>query len=119
MEYRHLRVDRRDHAALSFRDDVETRVVVFTGAGKHFSSGADLKDPGDEYRVPFVLRRRRNRIGERVIRALTEMDQITIAAWNGGALGGGACITTALDFRVRADDCFMQYPEIDIGMNLM
>ena len=27
-------------AALSFREDAQTRVVVFTGAGKHFSSGA-------------------------------------------------------------------------------
>jgi enoyl-CoA hydratase len=105
--------------ALSFRDDADTRVVVFTGAGKHFSSGADLKDAGDEYRVPFVLRRRRNRIGERAIRALCDIDQITIAAWNGAAMGGGACIATALDLRIGADDCFIQYPEIDIGMNLM
>ncbi len=47
------------------------------------------------------------------------MDQITIAAWNGGALGGGACLATACDFRVGADNCFIQYPEIDIGVNLM
>ena len=34
-------------------------------------------------------------------------------------MGGGACIATALDLRIGADDCFMQYPEIDLGMNLM
>ena len=51
--------------------------------------------------------------------ALYDIDQITIAAWNGAAMGGGACIATALDFRIGADDCFMQYPEIDIGLNLM
>jgi enoyl-CoA hydratase len=117
VHYAHL-VEIED-AALSFREDADTRVVIFTGAGKHFSSGADLKDAGAEYQVPFVLRRRRNRIGERVIRALCEMDQITIAAWNGAAMGGGACIATALDLRIGADDCFMQYPEIDLGMNLM
>jgi enoyl-CoA hydratase/carnithine racemase len=66
----------------------------------------------------MVLRRRRTRIGERVIH-VHEIDQITIAAWNGAAMGGGACIATALDFRVGADDCFMQYPEIEIGLNLM
>ena len=49
-------------AALSFRDDVETRVVIFTGAGKHFSSGADLSDPGNAYQGPLSLRRRRTRI---------------------------------------------------------
>ena len=30
----------------------------------------------------------------------------------------GACIATACDFRIGAEGCFMQYPEIDIGVNL-
>ena len=34
-------------------------------------------------------------------------------------MGGGACIATACDFRIGADNCFIQYPEIDIGVNLM
>lgn len=105
--------------AQSFREDADTRVVIFTGAGRHFSSGADLTEPGSAYQGPLSLRRRRSRIGERAIRALREIDQITIAAWNGAAMGGGACIATALDFRIGADDCFMQYPEVDIGVNLM
>ncbi|MCH9669891.1 MAG: enoyl-CoA hydratase/isomerase family protein [Gammaproteobacteria bacterium] len=104
-------------AALSFRDDTRTRVVVFTGAGTHFCSGADLTDR--EPRQDLIRWRRRARLGERCIRALTAMDQITIAAWNGAAMGGGACIATALDFRVGASNCFMSYPEINIGVNLM
>ena len=108
-----------EHATLSFRDDADSRVVIFTGQGKHFSSGADLTDPGDAYQVPLVQRRRRMRMGERTIEAILDMDQITIAAWNGAAMGGGACIATACDFRIGADNCFMQYPEIDIGLNLM
>lgn len=117
LNYEHLA--EIEAAALAFRDDAEARVVIFTGAGKHFSSGADLSDPGDAYRGSLTLRRRRSRIGERAIRALYGIDQITIAAWNGAAMGGGACITTALDFRVGASNCFMQYPEVDIGLNLM
>ncbi len=117
LHYKHL--EEIEAAALAFRDDAETRVVIFTDAGRHFSSGADLTDEGSAYRAPLVLRRRRMRIGERCISALTQMDQITIAAWNGATMGGGACIATALDFRIGADDCFMQYPEIDIGVNLM
>ncbi len=108
-----------EDAALSFRDDPETRVVIFRGAGRHFSSGADLTDAGTAYKVPLVQRRRRMRIGERAIEAILDIDQITIAAWQGAAMGGGACITTACDFRIGADNCFMQYPEIDIGVNLM
>jgi enoyl-CoA hydratase/carnithine racemase len=108
-----------EHAALAFRDDAATRAVIVTGAGKHFSSGADLTDPGPGKPEPLVLRRRRARYGERAIQALRGIDQITIAAWNGAAMGGGGCIALALDFRVGADDCFLQFPEIDLGMNLM
>ena len=108
-----------EHAALTFREDIDTRVVIFTGSGKHFSSGFDLTDPSNEYDGPLVLKRRRNRIGARVITALYDMDQITIAAWNGAAMGGGACIPTALDFRIGATNCVMRYPEVDLGMNLM
>ena len=108
-----------EHAALSLRDNADVRVVVVTGNGPHFCSGADLTDPGEASDVPLVLRRRRARMGERAIEAILGIDQITIAAWNGAAMGGGACLATACDFRIGSDDCFIQYPEIDIGMNLM
>ena len=117
LNYDHL--EELEHVALSFRDEADIRVVIFTGTGKHFSSGADLSDPGNAYKVPLVQRRRRMRMGERAIEALLGIDQITIAAWNGAAMGGGACVATACDFRIGADNCFMQYPEIDIGVNLM
>ncbi len=104
--------------ALSFRDDADTRVVIFTGEGRHFSSGADL-DGGGPAAANLVERRRLARIGERATLAVYDMDQITIAAWNGAAMGGGAVLATAMDLRIGADDCFMQYPEIDIGVNLM
>jgi len=117
LHYDHLREIK--HASESFRDDSEIRAIIFTGNGNHFSSGADLTDPGSEYEVPLVQKRRRMRAGEQAIQAILEIDQITIAAWNGGAMGGGACIATACDFRVGAKGCFMQYPEIDIGVNLM
>ena len=108
-----------EHCALAFREDAETRVVVFTGNGRHFCAGADLKELQRANEAPLVLRRRRQRMGERALHAILGMDQITVAAWNGGALGGGACLATAADFRIGASDCFIQYPEIDLGMNLM
>lgn len=115
----HQHLTELEHAVLSFRDDAQTRVIIFTGRGKHFSSGADLTDPGEAYKVPLVLRRRRLRMGERTIEAILNTDQLTIAAWHGAAMGGGACVATACDFRIGTADCFMQYPEIDIGVNLM
>ena len=115
----HAHLAEIETAVLGFREDADTRVVIFSGAGKHFSSGADLSDGTDIYKVPLVQRRRRMRQGERTIEAILNMDQITIAAWQGAAMGGGACVATACDFRIGASDCFAQYPEIDIGLNLM
>ena len=144
MEFKYLSVKRQKHIAIvslnrpevanalsleklreisicakSFEEDAETRVVIFTGTGKHFSSGADLDDLPKQREASLVLKRRRFRAGERAMQAILEMDQITIGAWNGGAIGGGACLATAMDFRIGAAGCFIQYPEIDLGLNLM
>lgn len=88
-------------AALAFREDVETRAVVFTGAGKHFSSGADL-DGGGPVPSSLLERRRLARIGERATLAVFDMDQITVAAWNGAAMGGGAVLAARLAGPARA-----------------
>ena len=108
-----------EHCALSFREQAEVYSVIFRGEGVHFSAGADLTEMDNYPEMSMVQKRRRWRIGERAIRAIRQIDQITFAAWNGGALGGGACLVSALDFRVGDKNCFLQYPEIDIGLNLM
>jgi len=146
MEYRHLRIekDRRVavvtlnrpeklnalsadlmneiiDAARGFHTDEATRVVIFTGAGPCFSAGVDLADSKGIARMETasdLLKRRLLQIGPRMIRTLYEMDQITIAAINGTAAGGGACIAAACDFRVGAEDCGVGYPEVKLGMNL-
>ena len=103
----------------SFLDDEATRVVVFRGRGKHFSAGADLKPDRAAEPVPMVMRRREATLGARMIRAIMDINQVTIAGIQGAALGGAACIATASDFRIGTDDCFCGYPEVNLGMNLM
>lgn len=107
-------------AAKAFHGDLDTRAVVFTGRGKHFSAGVDMRDPGRRGgpEATRLQQRRETRLGPEMIRSIFEMDQITIAAVNGAALGGGACIATACDFRIGARDSFCGYPEIKRGMNL-
>jgi enoyl-CoA hydratase len=145
MEYESLSVERRDHISIvtlnrpdklnalsidlrtelenvvgKFQEDTETRVVVFTGAGDNFSAGIDLKDPKRAAlaQEPLLVQQRLYQQGQRLIRNLHEMRQLTIAAINGFALGGAACIVSALDFRIGADDCSVGYPEINLAMNL-
>jgi len=108
-------------AANAFNDDTETRVVIFSGKGSHFSAGADLsgRSEGDiQAESTMLMRQRQLKIGPRMISSLFNMDQITIAAINGMALGGGACITTACDFRIGAENCAAGYPEVPLGMSL-
>ena len=102
-----------------FLEDEETRAVIFAGAGKHFSAGADLKQPRSAATASLVIRRREAGLGARMIRAILEINQVTICAIQGAALGGAACIATACDFRIGSDDSFCGYPEVNLGINLM
>ena len=99
-----------------FQGDTETRVVIFTGEGKNFCAGADLS----EKRAPLTVlgSLRALQAGPRMIKKLYDMEQITIAAINGYAFGGGACVAAACDFRIGAENCLCGYPESKLGMNL-
>ena len=108
-----------EEASRSFLGDEQTRVVVFMGEGKHFSAGADLKQPRAAGETSLLMRRRQAGLGARMIRAILDINQVTICAVQGAALGGAACIATACDFRVGSDDCFCGYPEVNLGINLM
>jgi|TARA_B100002003_G_scaffold250883_1_gene291982 enoyl-CoA hydratase/carnithine racemase len=105
-----------EQVSRSFLDDEQTRVVVFRGEGRHFSAGADLKQP--TVKQSMVMQRRSAALGARMIRAITEISQVTISSIHGAALGGGACIPTACDFRIGSDECFCGYPEVNLGINL-
>jgi enoyl-CoA hydratase len=102
------------------QSDLETKAVVFTGAGKHFCLGADVLDPKQAgISIGPVLKRYRGfSIGPRMVTKLNQIPQITIAAINGVCLGGGTCIASALDFRLGADNCRCGLPENNLGMNL-
>ncbi|MBU0995759.1 MAG: enoyl-CoA hydratase/isomerase family protein [Proteobacteria bacterium] len=108
-------------AVREFQEDEVSRVVIFTGKGKNFSCGVDLADSNQSSSMmgaSMLKKLRQLDLGPKMIREIYEMSQITIAAVNGFALGGGACIAAACDFRIGADDCRIGYPEVGLGMNL-
>jgi enoyl-CoA hydratase len=100
--------------------DNDTRVVVLTGAGHGFCSGADLEDSG---RVPNIagltrpgIARRALELLDDVILALRKMHQPVIAAVNGAAIGGGFCLAVAADMRVAADAAYFRAAGINNGL---
>jgi enoyl-CoA hydratase len=106
--------------ARSFDDDGDTSVVVLTGNAKAFSAGFDLKDAEGRSRRDMDLGtlRRHVRVGPRLTRAWQEMEQVTIGAIEGFAIGGGVALAVALDFRVMASNAHLRVPEIALGMSM-
>jgi len=102
---------------LSARNDLDA--VLVTGAGGCFSAGADLKDPSRwAGGAPLLEQREIAGLGFRMARAWEELPQITIAAIEGYAVGGGLALAVALDWRVMARDAFVSLPEISLGIPL-
>lgn len=98
--------------------DDEVRVVVITGNGRAFSSGADLGSPDlngptdteDEIGIDTV------RAANRVVRALRAMPQPTIAMVNGPAVGVGCSLVLACDLAVMAESAYLLLPFTSIGL---
>jgi enoyl-CoA hydratase/carnithine racemase len=107
-------------AARSFEDDIDTSVVVLTGNARAFSAGFDLKDTERREKAAAGLgeQRRSLRIGPSMCRAWAEMEQVTITAIEGFAVGGGAALAVSTDFRVLARGAHIRIPEIALGMNM-
>ena len=104
----------------SFAVDEETRVVIVRAEGGDFSVGADLAQPRAATPPPSLLMRRRAaELGAALMRALQEIHQPTICAVQGVATGAGACIATACDFRIGAENARIGYGEVKLGINLM
>lgn len=103
---------------LAERDDVDA--VILTGAPRFFSAGADLDDARAwaDTSLSISERRRLTATGYRLCRAWEEMPQITIAAIEGYAVGGGLALALACDWRVAGDDAFVSLPEISLGIPL-
>jgi enoyl-CoA hydratase len=100
--------------------DNSVRVVVLTGAGKGFSSGADHKSAGtiphvkDLTRPTYALRSMA--LLDDVILALRRLHQPVIAAVNGAAIGGGLCLALAADIRVAAHGAYFRAAGINNGL---
>jgi enoyl-CoA hydratase len=100
--------------------DNAVRVVVLTGAGKGFSSGADHKSAGSVPHVQDLTRPtyalRSMQILDDVILALRRLHQPVIAAVNGAAIGGGLCLALAADIRVAAHGAYFRAAGINNGL---
>jgi enoyl-CoA hydratase len=101
--------------------DHSVRVVMLTGAGRAFCSGADISDEG--FPDPSGVSKERHwtdiqRAYSDVILNLRRAPQPVIAAVNGLAVGGGFSICMASDIRLVARDAYFMAAQINIGQSV-
>lgn len=103
---------------LAERSDIDA--VVLTGNDVCFSAGLDLKDARTwaDPALSLVERRELAALGYRLCKAWEELPQVTLAAIEGYAVGGGLALALACDWRVLAEDAFVSLPEIALGIPL-
>ena len=85
--------------------DPDIRVVVLTGAGRGFCSGADLRGSsgGGAERVPGDVARVIRRGVQRLVAAVLDCEKPVLAAVNGAAAGVGLSLALACDLVLAAD----------------
>ncbi len=93
------------------RDDSSVRAVVFTGEGRCFSAGADLK-AGIERDVETILQTEYRPIQE----AIAEIPKPVIAAVPGSAAGIGFSMVLQCDLVLMADNAFLLSPFTTISL---
>ena len=89
-------------AALERLNDDDDRAGVLTHAGAHFTGGADIKGPPEDFPgcVPNIG---------------VMMQKPLIAAVGGWVVGGGVVIVQMCDLCIAADDAKFMFPEAKVG----
>jgi 2-(1,2-epoxy-1,2-dihydrophenyl)acetyl-CoA isomerase len=99
-------------------DNPEIRAVAVTGAGRAFSSGADLKEAaeGADGGAPIDVYRRLTERYHPIITGIRLMPKPVIAAVNGPAAGIGLSLALACDLVVATESAFFQLAFVNIGL---
>jgi len=109
-------VDALHRELVSAAEDNRVRAVILTGAGRHFSAGADLSaleklaTGGSD----ADNRTDSDRL-EQMFAQLLGHPKVTVAAVHGAAMAGGCGLATACDLVVAERSARFAYPEVKIG----
>jgi 2-(1,2-epoxy-1,2-dihydrophenyl)acetyl-CoA isomerase len=97
--------------------DPSVRAVLVTGAGRGFSSGADLKagfHPHPDDGLPDI--RRELELYHPIVAGVRRLEKPVVAAVNGPAVGIGASLAFACDLVLAAESSFFGLAFVNIGL---
>ena len=98
--------------------DPSVRAVLVTGAGRGFSSGADLKAGFDQHPddgMPDV-RKELHELYHPAIAAIRRLPKPVVASVNGAAVGIGCSLAIACDLVLAAESAFFGLAFVNIGL---
>jgi 2-(1,2-epoxy-1,2-dihydrophenyl)acetyl-CoA isomerase len=98
--------------------DESVRAVLITGAGRGFSSGADLRagfDPHPDDGMPDI-RKELTAFYHPIIAGVRRLEKPVVAAVNGPAVGIGASLAFACDLVLAAESAFFGLAFVNIGL---
>jgi 2-(1,2-epoxy-1,2-dihydrophenyl)acetyl-CoA isomerase len=106
-------------ALRSAAEDDEVRAVRIIGAGRAFSSGADLKDISGDDLTPEGRPNVYKVLTERyhpIMHAIREMEKPVVAAVNGPAVGIGCSLALCCDLVLAAESAYFLLAFVNIGL---
>jgi enoyl-CoA hydratase/carnithine racemase len=108
--------DELQRACHELKYDANARVVIISGAGRAFSAGADLRSAAADPPKSELEARLRVGAGNRTAEGIESLDQVTIAAVNGLAIGGAVVLAICCDMRLAAESAWFSIPEVDLNL---
>jgi enoyl-CoA hydratase len=122
-----------DDAFYRAASDDEVKVVILSGAGKHFSAGHDIGTPGRDIDTSFERRAglwwdhvgklggesrfaREEEVYLGMCRRWRELPKPVIAQVHGACIAGGLMLAWICDFIIASDDSFYADPVVRMGI---
>jgi enoyl-CoA hydratase/carnithine racemase len=87
------------------------RAILLRSAQRHFCAGAEMKSWG----TTTLIHTDQTKL-ENVMRSLEDVPVPTVAALNGGVLGGGLELALTCDMMIAADTAFLGQVEVAVGL---
>lgn len=95
-------------------ENPELRGLIITGAGRHFSHGADISEFNSQADISVISEKLKS--ARKLLRTIENLPIVTIAAINGGCFGGGFEIALSCNFRICSKNAFLGLTEMIHGI---